>query len=86
MLCNLLRDWDGQEDQTTNFNQSDGATPEQNPHTPDGWCTSLDILRGEEVKYPGSLGRRGVLTFENLFVFLCFKVQEISPPNQPSRL
>ena len=33
---------------------------------------ALDILRGEEVKYPGSLGRRGVLTFENLFVFLCF--------------
>ena len=40
-------------------------------HTPlmDG---ALDILRGEEVKYPGSLGRRGVLTFENLFVFLRF--------------
>ena len=48
MLCNLLHDWDGREDQTTNFNQSDGVTPEQNPHTPDGWCSQVPRKSGQK--------------------------------------
>ena len=61
MLCNLLRDWDGQEDQTTNFNQSDGATPEQNPHTPDGWCTGHSQRGRSQV--PRKSGQKGGLDF-----------------------